>query len=84
MTDEKLVNLMNEARMISASQNVLYPMLEDMIQKRLDLACSEFRGGKVDMLPHIAYITSLKDLLGLLKRTQVAGNRASIELIDKN
>lgn len=79
MTDPKLVELMNSSRMISAAQSIIYPMIQDMIQKRLDLACAEYRAGK-DSLIHIAYITGLKDLQNELKRIQALGEKAAQDL----
>lgn len=83
MSDEKLVSALNDSRMIAASENVIYPLMEDMIAQRLELACAEFRGGKMDMSPHIAYIAGIKDLLNALKRIQTQGNIAR-EKLNKN
>lgn len=84
-TDYELVEMMNQARMLGASESLLYPMVEQMISKRLDVACSEFRGGKTEnLVAHIGYIVGLKDLLSQLKRIQVEGNRAQMKLIDEH
>jgi hypothetical protein len=84
MKDQELVELLNSARMVSAAENVIFPLLMDKIAQRLDLACSEFRGGKTEnLIAHIGYITGLKDMLNELKRIQVNGNKAQIQLIDK-
>jgi len=79
MTDPKLVEALNSSRMISAAQDVIFPLIQDMISKRLDLACAEYRAGK-DTSIHIAYITGLKDLSNELKRLQTVGERARAEL----
>lgn len=83
MSDEKLISALNEARMLNAAENVIYPVIEDMIQKRISLACSEYRAGKVDALAHIAYIAGLKDLSNQLKAIQTKGNQANIKLLNK-
>ena len=85
MKDQELVELLNSARMISAAENVIYPLLKDKIAQRLDLACAEFRGGKTEnLIAHIGYITGLKDMLNEMRKIQTAGNKAQIQLIDKN
>lgn len=83
--DHELVEMMNQARMLGASESILYPMLEQFISRRLDVACAEFRGGKTEnLVAHIGYIVGLKDLLSQLKRIQAEGNRATIKLIDEH
>lgn len=73
--DEKLVHQMNEARMIAASEEIIYPLIDLLIKNRLDLACALFRDGKNNLEPHIAYITALKDIAQDLRSKQIVGNK---------
>lgn len=76
MSNEKLVNLMNDGRLISASEHVIYPMLDLMVQQRLELACAKFRKGDTDFIGDIAFICGLKDIKASLEGKQLAGNKA--------
>lgn len=84
MSDEKLVSLMNEARLISASDNVLYPLIDLKIKQRLDLACSRFVGGETNFIADIAYIQGLKEIKLKLQQMQEAGNKAALQLNKDN
>mgnify|MGYP000691560626 CR=1 FL=1 len=81
--EEKLVQALNESRMINSAENVIFPLMETMIAQRLELACAEFRGGKTDLTAHIAYIAGLKDLINSMKRIQTNGNIAHQKLNEK-
>lgn len=83
MTEEKLVELMSEARLISAADNILYPLIEKKIQQRLDLACGKFLAGERDFVAEIAYISAFKEILGDLKSKQNQGNKAIQALHEK-
>ncbi len=78
--DEKLVEAMNTGRMVSAAEQVIYPLIQSMIQDRIKLATSEFRGGKLEHAAHIAYIAGLQDLENTLKNMQTKGQQASAAL----
>ncbi len=80
MSDEKLVSLMSESRLISAVDNVLYPMIKLKIEQRVALACSKFIGGEVSFIADIAYIQGLKEIESALRKMQQAGNNANYEL----
>lgn len=84
MDDEKLVNLMNEARMISAADNIIYPLMEYKIKMRLELACGKFRDGQTSFIDDLAYITALKDIMQELKSKQDNGNRAIQKLHERD
>lgn len=74
MTDEKLVSLMSESRLISAADNVIYPLIKLKIQQRLDLACGRFIGGATDFISDIAYIQGLKEIEMQLRKLQMASD----------
>lgn len=80
MNHEKLFELANDSRMISAADHVLYPLIKAKIEQRINLACSNFIGGKTDFLADIAYIQGLKEIEQYLKRLQSEGNKANLEL----
>lgn len=73
--DPKLENQLSEARFIHASENVIYPLLDKMIQDRLEQSCGKFRAGERDFVSDVAYICGLKDLRDYLKRAQTQGNK---------
>ncbi len=80
MEDEKLVSLMNESRLVSATDNVLFPLIKLKIQQRIDLACGKFVGGETQFIADIAYIQGLKEIEIQLKKIQAAGHKAYHEL----
>jgi hypothetical protein len=80
MDEIKLASLMSEARLISASENVLFPLIKLKQQQRMDLACAKFVGGEKDFISDIAYIQALKEIENQLKKLQTAGNKADLEL----
>jgi hypothetical protein len=80
MSSEKLVELMNSGRLIAASDNVIYPLIQKKIQDRLNLACSKFVGGEKDFIADLAYIQGLKEIELELKKLQKAGNEAYAKL----
>lgn len=71
---------MNDARLIAASDNVLFPMIELKIQQRVDLAVGKFNGGETNFVADIAYISGLKMIKNELTKLVTAGNNASLEL----
>lgn len=79
-SDEKLVELMGQGRLIAASDNVLYPLIHKKINDRLNLACSKFVGGDKDFISDIAYIQGLKEIERELRNLQEAGNKANLKL----
>lgn len=80
MEHEKLYTLASDSRLISASEHVLFPVIRMKIEQRINLACSNFVGGKTDFLADIAYIQGLKEIEQYLKRIQAEGNKANLEL----
>lgn len=83
MNDEKLVEFMGEARLIAASENVIYPMIDLKIKNKIESACSKFRGGSLDFVSDIAYITALRDIEMDLRSKQAMGNKAIKTLHEK-
>lgn len=84
MDQIKLESLFQESRVISAADNVLFPLIKLKIQQRVDLACSRFVGGEKDFIGDIAYIQGLKEIERQLKQLQTAGNQANYELHKDN
>jgi len=75
---------MQDARLISASEQVIFPMIDKMIQDRVEVACGKFRSGSTDFIGDIAYITSLKDIYENLSALQRNGMAAYEKLIKEN
>ena len=71
---------MSESRLISASENVIYPLIKLKQQQRIDLACARFAGGEKDFIADIAYIHALKEIEIQLRKLQTSGNKANLEL----
>ena len=80
MTEEKLAHLFQESRLVSASENVLYPLIKLKIEQRISLACARFVGGETQFIADIAYIQGLKEIEIQLKKIQTAGNQANYDL----
>lgn len=77
---EQLHALANDARLINATEHLLYPILQGMKKEAVDQMCAKFRGGEDDLLTDIARITVLDDLIRKLRATQIKGNTAHKEL----
>lgn len=84
MNDEKLASIMSESRLISAADNVIYPLIKLKIEQRISLACSKFVGGETNFISDIAYIQGLKEIEQQLRKLQMSGNQAIAELHNKN
>lgn len=84
MTDEKLVNAMNDARLISACDNVIFPILQLRIENRIKTACAAFRAGQREFSGDIAYIAGLQDLMSDLSMKINQGNKAIQILHERN
>lgn len=80
MSDEKLVSLMQDARLIAACDNVIFPLLEKQIKERIDLACGKFANGETNFVSDIAYIFGLKEISNQLKQKQTQGNKIFSDL----
>lgn len=80
MNDEKLFMLASDSRVISASDQILFPLIKAKIDQRISLACSNFMAGKTDFVGDIAYIQGLKEVEQYLRRIQTEGNKANLEL----
>ncbi len=78
--DQKLVQSLNEARMISASEDIIYPLIDKMILETLEKACGKYRSGESQFSFEIAYITALKDLSNVLKSKQTKGTRVMADI----
>lgn len=76
MTEEKLVSLMNEGRLVAACDNVIYPLIQLFIANRVNQAAAKFRAGKYEFTADIAYVAALQDLETSLKTKQSQGNKA--------
>lgn len=80
MDADKLASLMNESRLISAADNVIFPLIKLKQQQRMDLACSRFAGGETNFIADIAYIHALKEIEMQLRKMQTSGNKVNYEL----
>lgn len=79
-TDEQLVDLVNQSRMIDLSSQVIFPLLEKKIQDKIQQACVQFTMGQKDFVGDIAYIHALRSLMTELKSKQKQGDQAFIKL----
>lgn len=83
-SEEKLAELMSQGRMIAASDQVIYPLIQKKIQERLSMACAKFTGGEQNFLSDIAYISALKQIETELKSIQKQGSDAYLKLNKEN
>ncbi len=84
MTDEKLVNLMGEARLIAAADNVIFPLIDKKIEEKINYAVGKFANGEDDFIAEIAYIAAMKDIRRELDFKQTQGNKAVKALHDNS
>lgn len=77
MKDEELFALANDARLINATEGVLFPLLIKGREDAISTMCAKFRGGEKDLLTDVARITTLDDLIRQLKAKQQKGNKAA-------
>ena len=76
MSDEKLAESMSEARLISASDNVIFPMIKKMIDQKIERACGRFENGDTNFLAEIASIAAMKEIERSLRDKILQGNKA--------
>jgi hypothetical protein len=70
---DKTISLVADARLISASDNVIFPLIESMIDDRVVLAVGRYRSGNYDLVGDIAYIAALKEIKETLTKIQKRG-----------
>lgn len=80
LDSEKLASLMGESRLISAADNLIFPLIKLKIENRVSLACSKFAGGEKDFVADIAYIHAFKEIEQELRKKITAGNQANFDL----
>lgn len=80
--DEKTWGLVQDARLINLSESLLFPLLDKMIEERVDLMIAKFNGGETELLAHVAMIASLKDFKIKLKQAQAKGNREAAKIAE--
>lgn len=80
MSDEQLVNFANDARVINAADQVIFPLLRKLKDDRLNLAAGKFLNGEASFIGDIAYIQALRDIENQLRKMVTAGNKANMEL----
>jgi hypothetical protein len=76
MTDEKLAQVFSEGRMIAAVDNVIFPLIDSMIEIRRLGMVSRFTSGKTDFIADAAYMTALSEIKTILKQKQIEGQKA--------
>lgn len=73
---EHEVSLLNAARLVNMADQILYPMIDQMIQHKLEEATAKFRGGKAESFIHeVSYMAALQDLRQRLTQIQKKGNK---------
>lgn len=80
LDSEKLAALMGDSRLVSAADNILYPLIQLKIKQRIDMACARFIGGELNFVGDIAYIQGLKEIEQQLRKIQAAGNQVIYDL----
>ena len=80
--DEKTLNLTQDARLINANENLIFPRLDEMLQGRLMRMVGNFNGGSRDFVADAAYMAALVELRESLKQTQNKGNSALAKMIN--
>ncbi len=75
MIEEKHHILAQEARALNLSEGLIFPLIDKLIQQRLDLMVSEFNGKDMNMIPHTAFIAALYELKNVLQNKQKLGNK---------
>jgi hypothetical protein len=76
MSDEKLASLMGDARLINASDNIIFPLIKKLIEERITQACGRFQMGETSFIGDISYIYGLRQIEEKLKKLQTQGNEA--------
>lgn len=81
INQDKLIEEMNEGRMIGLAAPVLVPILQNSLDLELDILVREFRTGKTEFLTHVAKISYIMELMQILKNKERRGQRASEKII---
>lgn len=72
---ERELRQMGDARLIAATETVIFPMIKLLMQGKVDLMCAKLRQGETSFVAEVAYITALQDLNQDLNMTHSSGNR---------
>lgn len=76
MNEEKLGEIMRDARMISAYEHLLFPALSANLDRKVEELCAKYVGGNRDLIGDIAQIAYIKELISQFKLTQTKGSKA--------
>lgn len=72
--NEKHQVLMQQARAINASENLLFPLIDKIIGNKINSMVSEFNGGKTEFIGNVAGIAALFEIRQNLVSMQTQGN----------
>jgi len=73
---EKLVEQMNDGRLINATEGLFVPMFKQHCEDLIAKLCIEFRAGGTNFLPLVAQLSYIRDLVDELERKKTKGNAA--------
>lgn len=76
MDENKLVSALNDGRLINAAEQVIFPMIQTMIQIRVFQCIGKFQNGEKDFVGDVAYIAGLREIENELKTKQTRGAKA--------
>jgi hypothetical protein len=71
---ETELQTMQDSRLISMAEHLLYPTLAKLIAEKVNEATHKFRAGK-DATAELAYISAIQDIEQRFKHIQLKGNK---------
>jgi hypothetical protein len=71
--------LMNDARLIHATEQVVMPVLRKLLEDKLNEATGLVRSGKYDFIAQIAYVTAIQDVMTRLERMKNKGTKMILD-----
>lgn len=77
---EKLVSQMNDARLLNAVENLIYPLIDNQVMQKVHQMCGKFRTGQLDVIPDVASISAYLEIKQHLQSIQTKGERAIVAL----
>lgn len=73
---EKLIALSNDARLVNLAEQLIFPLIENMRQRRVETMLHKYADSKHEYLADVAYIAALNELMQHLRLIQSRGNKA--------
>ena len=74
---ERLIEDLNQARLVNISAGVIYPLLEKHEEEKVSAMCAKFTNGETNFLADVASLAYIRELKRSLEVKQKQGESAA-------